>query len=50
MGKKEEVTKARRYDIVVVGAGPVGFLAVKAAGENRLNVALMGRKPDITLF
>ncbi len=41
---------ARRYDIVVIGAGPAGFIAVKAAGENGLNVALMERKTDIMLF
>jgi len=39
---------ARRYDVIVVGAGPAGFLAAKAAGENGLEVALLERKTDIT--
>jgi flavin-dependent dehydrogenase len=47
LGKKE-VTMAKRYDMIVVGAGPAGFLAAKAAGGNRLDVALLERKPDPT--
>jgi len=39
---------AKKYDVIVVGAGPSGFLAAKAAGENGLEVALLERKPDIT--
>ena len=39
---------AKRYDVIVVGAGPAGFLAAKAAGENGLEVALLERKADIT--
>ena len=27
---------AKKYDVIVVGAGPAGFLAAKAAGENGL--------------
>jgi len=38
----------KRYDVIVVGAGPTGLLAAKAAGENGLEVALVERKPDIT--
>jgi flavin-dependent dehydrogenase len=37
---------ARKYDAIVVGAGPAGFLAAKAAGENGLDVALLERKSD----
>jgi len=37
---------AKRYDVIVVGAGPAGFLAAKAAGENGLEVALLERKTD----
>jgi len=32
--------------VVVVGAGPAGLLAAKAAGENGLEVALLERKTD----
>ena len=39
---------AKKYDVIVVGAGPAGFLAAKAAGENGLEVALVERKPDVT--
>ena len=37
---------AKRYDVIVVGAGPAGFLAAKTAGENGLEVALLERKSD----
>ena len=37
---------AKKYDVIVVGAGPAGFLAAKAAGENGLEVALLERKSD----
>ena len=37
---------AKKYDVIVVGAGPAGFLAAKAAGENGLKVALLERKSD----
>jgi len=37
---------AKKYDVIVVGAGPAGFLAAKAAGENGLDVALLEKKAD----
>jgi len=37
---------AKKYDVIVVGAGPAGFLAAKTAGENGLDVALLERKSD----
>jgi digeranylgeranylglycerophospholipid reductase len=39
---------AKKYDVIIVGAGPAGFLAAKAAGENGLEVALVERKTDVT--
>ena len=39
---------AKRYDVIVVGAGPAGFLAAKAAGENGFDVALLEKKADPT--
>ncbi len=39
---------AKRYDVIVVGAGLAGFLAAKAAGENGLEVALLEKNPDPT--
>ena len=39
---------AKRYDVIVVGAGPAGLLAAKAAGENGLDVALLEKKPEPT--
>ena len=41
---------AKKYDVIVVGAGPAGFLAAKAAGENGLDVALLERKSDPTVM
>ncbi|MBW2652196.1 MAG: FAD-dependent monooxygenase, partial [Deltaproteobacteria bacterium] len=38
----------KKYDLVVVGAGPCGLLAAKAAGQAGLNVALLERKSDMT--
>ena len=38
---------AKKYDVIVVGAGPAGLLAAKAAGENGLEVALLERKSNI---
>ena len=38
----------KTYDVIVVGAGPAGFLAAKAAGENGLDVALLEKKSDPT--
>jgi flavin-dependent dehydrogenase len=37
---------ANKYDVVVVGAGPAGFLAARAAGENGLKVALLEKNPN----
>jgi flavin-dependent dehydrogenase len=37
----------RKYDLVVVGAGPAGMAAAKAAAECGLRVALLERKADI---
>jgi digeranylgeranylglycerophospholipid reductase len=34
------------YDAIIVGAGPAGLLAAKAAGENGLTVALLEKKAD----
>jgi flavin-dependent dehydrogenase len=39
---------AKKYDVIVVGAGPAGFLAAKAAGENGLEVALLEKNPNPT--
>ena len=41
---------AKRYDVIVVGAGPAGFLAARAAGENGFEVALLERKTDLTVM
>ena len=41
---------AKRYDVIVVGAGPAGFLAARTAGENGLDVALLEKKTDVTSF
>jgi len=41
---------AKRYDVIVVGAGPAGFAAARAAGENGFNVALLERKTDLTVM
>lgn len=38
----------KKYDLIIVGAGPSGLLAAKAAGLCGLNVALLERKSDIT--
>jgi len=37
---------AKRYDVIVFGAGPTGFLVTKAAGENGLDVVPIERKSD----
>ena len=38
---------AKRYDVIVVGAGPAGLMAAKAAEEDGLEVALLEKKNDI---
>jgi len=38
----------KKYDLIVVGAGPSGLLAAKAAGLAGLEVALIDRKSDLT--
>lgn len=38
---------AKKYDVVIAGAGPAGLMAARAAGENGLTVALLDRKTDI---
>ena len=41
---------AKKYDVIVVGAGPAGFVAARAAGENGFEVALLERKTDLTVM
>lgn len=38
----------RKYDLIVVGAGPAGLTAAKVAAENGLKTALLERKTDMT--
>jgi flavin-dependent dehydrogenase len=38
----------KRYDVVVVGAGPGGCMSAKVLAENGLSVALLERKTTIT--
>jgi flavin-dependent dehydrogenase len=38
----------KKYDVIIVGAGPAGFTAAKAAGQNGLDVALLEKKKDVT--
>ena len=38
----------KKYDLVIVGAGPAGLMAAKTAGENGLDVALIERKTSMT--
>jgi digeranylgeranylglycerophospholipid reductase len=40
----------KKYDVIVVGAGPAGLVAAKAAGENGFEVALLERKNDLTVM
>ena len=39
-----------RYDVVVVGAGPAGLLAARAAAENGFSVAVVERKEKISVI
>lgn len=39
---------AKKYDLIVIGAGPGGLLAARAAAEHGLDVALLEKKTDIT--
>ena len=34
---------SKRYDVIVVGAGPAGLMAARTAAENGLSVALLDR-------
>ena len=38
---------AKKFDLIIVGAGPTGLMAAKVAGENGLKVALIDKKNDI---
>lgn len=40
----------RKYDLIIVGAGPAGLMAAKTAGENGLSVALLERKPNVKII
>ncbi len=39
---------AKRYDVVIAGAGPAGLMAAKTAAESGLRIALLERKKDIS--
>ncbi len=41
---------AKKYDVIVVGAGPAGLVAARMAGENGFKVALLERKKDLTVM
>jgi len=36
-----------KYDLVIVGGGPAGLMAVKVAAENGLKVVILERKTDV---
>ena len=38
---------AKRYDVIIVGAGPAGLMAAKVAGENGISAALLDRKKTV---
>lgn len=38
---------AKKFDLIIVGAGPTGLMAAKVAGENGLKVALIEKKKNI---
>jgi len=37
----------KKYDLIIIGAGPAGAMAAKTAGENGLSVALLERRTDM---
>ena len=37
---------AKKYDLVILGAGPGGAMAAKTAGENGLKTAILERKTN----
>ena len=39
---------SKKYDLVIVGAGPAGLMAARVAGENGLSTALLERRKSIT--
>lgn len=40
----------KKYDLIIVGAGPAGLMAAKTAGENGLSVAVLERKPNVKII
>lgn len=40
---------AKRYDVIIVGAGPAGLMTAKVAGENGIKTALIERRKDISI-
>ena len=38
----------KRYDVIVVGAGPAGLMVAKTASESGLKIALLERRADIS--
>ncbi len=38
----------QKYDLIIIGAGPAGLMAARAAGEEGLKVALLERKKDLS--
>jgi len=44
--KERRNTMTKKYDLVIVGAGPGGAMAAKTAGENGLKTAILERKTD----
>jgi digeranylgeranylglycerophospholipid reductase len=41
-----EVDMSKKYDVIVVGAGPAGLIAAKVVGENGFDVALLEKKTE----